>query len=356
MALKFVCPGCGETTVLNDRMAGRPFPCPECGRRNTVPTRSKRKAVEDDDVADTEPGRGRLVPLLLVVGFFGLTVLCIGAVIAWQAYLGKSPPPEIPQAQAPEPPPVRKNPNEDWLKRAIDALARNDYDLAVSCASEALKENPKSIEAYRARAEGYRGRKQYESALTDYTDIIKLNPKDGNAYLGRAYIYAMTADVPRAVDNCKTAEQLGIPRAQASEKVAGVLRQSGDTLVQNCRKIVKDFGGLSTTDEILSVLSTAAGDSAKKGSELFDGASQLSPKDPTIYESWALLHLTFSAWDEAIRVSSLGLKMTGKRPLLFFYRGAAWSQKGDRAKADLDYRVAVNLDGRVAGERGGFYK
>lgn len=353
MSIRFECPNCGDVSILKDRMIGKMFRCPECDRETIV-----RTAPELDDEEELEEkGPSRPVRFLVAGGIVVLAVLGVCAVMAWRHYLDRQP---VVEAKRVEPGKDTKAEEEVLLKRAAEAFQKADYDLAISCASEAIQLNPRNPQAYRQRAEAYRAKRQFEPALADYAEAIKCNPNDGLAYVGRASVYATTGDIPRAIENCQTAEKLGVNRAQASDRVAGIFRAQGSEHLKKCRafragvdkegEFIRQNLGFTTQD-----LMSIADEDGKKANEYYRAALRLNPRDLAAYEELTLLQLTFGVFDEAIKLANEGLKLQPKAALLYFYRGAALSQKGD-GRADADFKQAVKLNPQLAAQRAGFYK
>lgn len=393
MSISFECPGCGEVSILRDRMAGKAFRCPDCGRETLVPVPDLEADEDDTPLPDNS---GRVLRFLAVGGFVALGILGVLAVMAWRMLLDRQAPPAppvVPQIAAPALDPGVKE--EEWLKRAAEALARDDHDLAISCCSAALQLNSQSADAYRLRADAQLRRRmtqeetetlesvfqsffgqegpssEYKRALADYTQAITLKPDDGRAYAGRAIAYAATGDTVKAVDNATRAEKLGISPADAGVRVAAVLRkrgqafvkkrqsmESGDATLQALTGTLGDLG-LGSAEEgkgASSKLGSLAHDYGKQALACFQAARQLNPKDAGVYEDLAMLYLAYGQPDEALKAINLGLARDPKRPGLFFFRGAALYRKGDRVNAEADYQRAVKADVQWSEQRAAYYK
>lgn len=70
----------------------------------------------------------------------------------------------------------------DLLKQAEEAAEKGDWPLAERYFIEAVKHNPKEIEAYRGLGKVYLEMKKYKEARETFEFILKLKPDDDRAY------------------------------------------------------------------------------------------------------------------------------------------------------------------------------
>ena len=56
------------------------------------------------------------------------------------------------------------------------ALAKADYDLAISCFDEAIRLNPQSASAYEGRSSAYFNKRDFKQAIADATEAVRLAP------------------------------------------------------------------------------------------------------------------------------------------------------------------------------------
>lgn len=105
----------------------------------------------------------------------------------------------------------RLNPKYDFLVYGITAeLSRlkQDYDRAITDATEAIRLDPNHAIAYATRAATYRDKKDYDQAVTDATKAIRLNPKYAFAHQVRAEIYWEMEDYDRSIVDATEAIRL----------------------------------------------------------------------------------------------------------------------------------------------------
>jgi tetratricopeptide (TPR) repeat protein len=64
------------------------------------------------------------------------------------------------------------------FENAVEALKKNDLDLAITHFSAHLREHPTDANAFLARGRVFAGKNEYDKAIADFTEVIRLNPKD----------------------------------------------------------------------------------------------------------------------------------------------------------------------------------
>jgi len=88
-----------------------------------------------------------------------------------------------------EPPPETR-PTEDAFQRGVAALTNSAYDQAIAHFTEALRRDPRRVEAFHNRGEAYRRKGEYDRALADYTQALTINPHYAHAYYNRGIVYS----------------------------------------------------------------------------------------------------------------------------------------------------------------------
>ena len=85
MPIPFTCPHCGTRTDVAERLAGRSGPCGNCGKTITVPpagTISGGTAAKDSSSGLAGVAAGLGVPLVVVLGFLSVVLVCGGILVA----------------------------------------------------------------------------------------------------------------------------------------------------------------------------------------------------------------------------------------------------------------------------------
>ncbi len=84
------------------------------------------------------------------------------------------------------------NGNMDWSKEAVALWKDGKYadpQKALKYWNKAIRENPKSPEAYNNRGLAYYNLNRYQQAVKDYSQAIRMNPEDAIAYNNRGNAY-----------------------------------------------------------------------------------------------------------------------------------------------------------------------
>ena len=62
------------------------------------------------------------------------------------------------------------------------AFVKGDYDQAISCYTDAIRRDPKEIDAYCIRGLSYGYKGNYDKAFADFDEALRLDPKRGETY------------------------------------------------------------------------------------------------------------------------------------------------------------------------------
>src|SRR5262249_16118803 len=77
-------------------------------------------------------------------------------------------------------------------------IDNRDYDRAVASASEAMRHDPRSPQAFFYRGNAYARKGDNDRAIADYSEAIRLNPNDAIAFSNRSIAYRKKNDDDRA--------------------------------------------------------------------------------------------------------------------------------------------------------------
>src|ERR1700736_2539625 len=68
-----------------------------------------------------------------------------------------------------------------FLNRGVEYVAKGDLDHAIADYDEAIRLDPKFVNAYYRRGNSYYSKGDYDRAIADYDEAIRLDPKYANA-------------------------------------------------------------------------------------------------------------------------------------------------------------------------------
>src|SRR5262245_8792464 len=94
-----------------------------------------------------------------------------------------------PALARPQPSPLAQSSAEEFLARGLVCAAARDFDAALADLTEAVRINPKLLEAWVARAVVYAARREYEPAIADLSEALRQDPRNERLYLARGDLY-----------------------------------------------------------------------------------------------------------------------------------------------------------------------
>jgi tetratricopeptide (TPR) repeat protein len=69
-------------------------------------------------------------------------------------------------------------------------FSRKEFDDIIAKLTEAIRRNPRDVNAYTVRARFFDGQTDYDKALADYDEVIRLNPRNPEPWAAEAWIAA----------------------------------------------------------------------------------------------------------------------------------------------------------------------
>jgi tetratricopeptide (TPR) repeat protein len=125
-----------------------------------------------------------------------------------------------------------------YVNRGL-AYGKDELDRAIADFTQAIRLDPKYLEAYLYRAVAYHNKGEKDRAITDYSQIIKLDPKFAAAYGFRGTAYQNRGDNDRAIADFTQAIRLDPKYAREKgieQKLAALQKPQAPTAAS--------FGGL----------------------------------------------------------------------------------------------------------------
>ncbi|MEH2157225.1 toll/interleukin-1 receptor domain-containing protein [Nostoc sp.] len=128
------------------------------------------------------------------------------------------------------------------LIQGQDKLERRDYQGASEDYTEAIKIDPKNINAYIKRGHARHFLKDYQGAIKDYTQAIKIDPKNVNAYIKRGDAQYSIKKYQAAIDDYSKAIRLS-PDSVDAYRNRGFVYENN---LQNKQEAIKSYQKLAT--------------------------------------------------------------------------------------------------------------
>jgi hypothetical protein len=251
----------------------------------------------------------------------------------------------------------------DNFQQGLEALARQDWDLAIACFRSAFRENPGNVQALELLGDAYQGKgdfgqasyfygmvirrelgiasaynsrglastrlgilvvpaadgaksegslqvNNYEPAIADFSEAIRLNPLHAPYYVNRSIAYLRNGQVDSAVAGCDAAARLDplytpayAVRALAQARLGDFERAQADAR-QAIRMAPNHTAGYAV---LAWIQATSPDDKVRNGKQAVDNArrayqlSLLRERDPVLLATVAAALAENGQFDEAVR-------------------------------------------------------
>ncbi len=121
-------------------------------------------------------------------------------------------------------------------------------DCAFAALDEAIRLDPKNVNALRVRGYGYRQKKQYDSALADYGKALEITPADSRIYFLRSKVYIEQKNYDKAIADLSDVIRLEPDDKDAYFERAEVYRKLGkNDLAEADDKTHRELSGYTET-------------------------------------------------------------------------------------------------------------
>jgi tetratricopeptide (TPR) repeat protein len=94
------------------------------------------------------------------------------------------------------------------VDQGIIDIDNRDYDGAIVALSEAIRLDPKRVDAFANRGAAYANKGDYDRAIADYNEAIRLYPNVASTFNNRGIAYANKGDYDRAIADYNEAIRL----------------------------------------------------------------------------------------------------------------------------------------------------
>jgi tetratricopeptide (TPR) repeat protein len=247
-----------------------------------------------------------LTPLLYLIGILAYIVFCIWPFLMQWPYAWV-----LPRAAAG--PSVAVSPAEEAIKRGKVAENDNDWDLAITEYSNAIRLDPKCAEAYNGRGDAYLGKRDWDNTIADCTEAIRLKPDFAEAYYGRGLAYEKKRDWDNTIADCTEAIRLNpnLALAYYGRGLAYLGKRDWDNLdntIADCTEAIR-----------------------------------LKPDFAEAYYGRGLAYAGKGNLDKVIADCTEAIRLNPKLALAYYGRGFAYEQKGEKSKAEADFAEAKRL-------------
>jgi len=233
-----------------------------------------------------------------------------------------------------------ENTADEAMKRGKTAANKEDWDLAITEYTKAIRLDAKAAEAYYGRGVAYEGKREYDKAIADCTEAIRLDPEYVNAYCNRGAAYGNKGEYDNAIADYNEAIHLAPNKANAYCNRGAV------------------YGEKREWDKAVADLSEAIRLNPKYVSAYFQrGCAYLGKGCPSsVFEksgtsvgslvgaaAWGFLGLGKADFDRAIADFTEAIRLKPDCAEAYYCRGTAYGMQGEKDKADADLAEARRL-------------
>jgi tetratricopeptide (TPR) repeat protein len=280
---------------------------------------------------------------------------------------------------------IRLNPNNDeaYYNRGIWRSEKGDIDGAIADYDQAIRLNPKAASAYINRGAARYRKGDTDGSIADLDRAVELNPKNALAYSNRCFTIKLKGDFDDAIADCDQAIRLDANNVRAFVNRALVRQAMGDI-----------DGAIADYDQAIRLDPKFVGARFNRGNVYlkngnFDRAiadyAQAILIDPKFIDAYLMRGHTYERkgdhdravadFNQAIRIETgplqafmrLGDLLRGQNQfeecadaysrgigaidkpkkdnwLVFYFRGICYDHENQWAKAELDFKKALELN------------
>ena len=263
-------------------------------------------------------------------------------------------------ARGPRPEPPAPAPGDTFtalIDKARQAEEMDDFDAAVVCWTAALKLRPGDATLLFNRANDYAGdnespaaQQNNVNAIADYTEALRINPKYIEALLARARACEAAKHLTLAIADCNEAIRIDPKNLPSYQQLAGIYQDLGQM-----EKVlaVYDAAVAANPDNADAYWNRAAFCFTYYPDKAIADYTEVIRRDPKLmkaYDARARVYAKTGKWDEAIADFTTEINAGPAAPegdsSPYKARAAAYAQKKqwDLAQADLDKLITSESD------------
>ena len=233
---------------------------------------------------------------------------------------------------------------EAFINRGNTYSSRGEHDRAIEDFTKAIELKPDYTEAYYNRGNAYREQGDFDQAIGEYTKAIELKPNYADAYHNRGFTYWEQRDYDHAIADYTKTIELNPNYTEAYINRGNAYREQGDHdhVIADSTKAIQlnpnhteayinrgsGYGGKGDYDRAISD---------------FTKAIQLKPDYAKAYYNRGVVYCGKGDYNRAIPDFNKAIQLKPNFFEVYSNRGAAYGQQGDFYRAFADFNKAITL-------------
>ena len=240
----------------------------------------------------------------------------------------------------------------EWSNKGVALEEQSKYDEAIKAYDEAIRMNPKNLEAWMNKGFVLDKQGKYDEAIKAYDGAIRMNPKNLEAWMNKGIVLDKQGKYDEAIVAYDEAIRLDPNDTFAWSNKASELQGQG-----------KYDEAITAYDEVIRLNPNDALDWYEKGIALeeqskydeaikaYDEAIRLDPNNyhawmskRDVYEDQGKHDEAIKAYDEAIEACDGAIRMNPKNLEAWMNKGIVLDKQGKYDEAIVAYDEAIRLD------------
>jgi tetratricopeptide (TPR) repeat protein len=224
---------------------------------------------------------------------------------------------------------------------------QNEPDLAIKVIADEVQKQPQRADLRKELATAELRAKRFDKAIEDYQAILdryKDAPMDQAEIYGRiAQTYTAKGDIPKGVENLRKARQLVPNSITYVSQLAELLDLSGkqSEALTTYREAMKIDPNNAFVLNNLAYLMSQSGQNLDEALTLAQHAKQQLPNFNEVSDTIGWIYIKKNLSDSAIEIFRDLNSKVKDNPTFHYHYGMALAQKGDKANALKELKVAL---------------
>lgn len=241
--------------------------------------------------------------------------------------------------------PGKETKRDRFFIQGNEALANQDYNLAIDFYTLSIENDPKFANAFNNRGVAHLEDGHAPEAVLDYNQAIILNPQYFDAIFNRAYAYEYMGNIDNALQDVQALEK-AFPDSAYVYFYKGLLQTNARSYKEGITSFQKSLALDDTNLETYINLATLyyfSGqlDSAK--SWLKDVLKQ-NPEEANAYNTYSQIYLSEGDHQNALIAINRALQIVPREPYFMNNRGQVYLEMVDLDRALEDINASILRD------------